>query len=371
MVFVKGAWKKAAVVLPMLAAGAALWVFSLSLIFSYLHGRGWKFVHPAIVYGAPAWRKLGENEFTQAGVFDLIVLQARLIGGNLAEVVAGIAYNDPLIFSHWFARYHLSIGHQTLFFPALGVLFVLGLGYLLGQPRDRRAASLLIWIGISLLPAVMSNEPSGRRMAVIFPAVYAVVALTLAAFYRLARGVAPRLARAFAALLVPVLAGIVWLGLASFFLNQTMPMPIGQQARFVKPLIETSDIILTDLEDEQWRMFLVFANMDEFLAHRPCFEYAKPDEWIPRLLAFSCNFDNLAYQLSLTDEERHETRSNFAPREISLLVAHQMGAAYDPVPALRSAFPAAKVREYRNEKDAVGFTSLTITMDDLRALHRR
>ena len=182
------------------------------------------------------------------------------------------------------------------------------------------------------------------------------------------RGVAAPLAHVFAALLVPVIAGTAWLCLASFFLNQTMPMPIGQQARFVKPLIESSDIILTDLEDEQWRMFLVFANMDEFLIHRPCFESTPTNQWISRLQAFSCNFDNLAYQLSLTDEERQQTRSNFAPREVSLLVAHQTGATNDPVPMLRSAFPAAKVREYRDEKDPVAFTSLTVTMEDLRAL---
>jgi hypothetical protein len=368
MVFLREARRKALVVLPTLAAGVGLWIFSLSILFTYLHGRGWKFVHPAIVYGAPAWRKLGQSEFTQASTLDLIVLQAKLIGGNLAEVVSGLTYTDPLLFSHWFARYQVSQAHQTLMVPALGVLFVLGLGYMLGQLRDRRAAALLIWIGISLLPAVMSNEPSGRRLAVIFPAIYTVVALSLAAFYRLVRGISAQLRYGFAVLFAPVMAGIVWFALASFYLNQTMPMPLGQQARFVQPLIESSDILLSDLEDERWRMFFAFANMDEFLEHRPCYQYVKPDQWIPGLVQFSCNFGNLAYELSLTEAERAETRRRYDPREVSLLVTHQWGAKYDPVPMLRAAFPAAKIREYGSEQDPVKFTSLTFTMDELEAL---
>jgi hypothetical protein len=369
MVFVKGAWKKAAVVLPMLAAGAALWVFSLSLIFSYLHGRGWKFVHPAIVYGAPAWRKLGESEFQQAGTFDLLWLQAKLIGGNLAEVAAGITYSDPFLFSHWFPRYHFSMAHQTLFVPAFGVLFVVGLGYLIGQLRDRRAAALLLWIGIGLLPAVMSNEPSGRRMAVIFPAVYAVVGLSLAAFHRLLRRFARGLAFAFAAVLAPVMGAIVWLGLASFYLNQTMPVPVGQQARFMAPFFERSDVILSDLEDERHRMFLAFANMDAFLARRPCFEYIARDQWLPGLLQFTCNFGNLAYQLSLTPEEIADRHNAFAAKEVTLLVTHHPGLP-DPSPLLRVLFPAAPVGEYRNENDAFAYTSFGVTMEDLRRLRR-
>jgi hypothetical protein len=46
-------------------------------------------------------------------------------------------------------------------------------------------------------------------------------------------------------------------------------------------------------------------------------------------------------------------------------------ATHDTVPALRSAFPAAKVREYRDAQDPVAFTSLTITMEELRALRQR
>ena len=370
MVFTREARRKALVVLPTLAAGVALWVYSLSVLFWYLHGRGWKFVNPAIVYGAPAWRKLGQSEFAQASTLDLILLQAKLIGGNLAEVISGLTYTDPLIFSHWFARYLLSQSHQTLMIPALGVLFLLGLGYMLGQPRDRRAAALVFWIGIALLPAVMSNEPSGRRLAVIFPAIYTVVALSLTAFYRLVRSMSDQLRYAFTALLVPVMAGIIWFGLATFYLNQTIPMPLGQQARFVKPLIESSDIILSDLEDERWRMFLAFANMDEFLTHRPCYQYVKADQWIPGLVQFSCDFGNLAYDLSLTDAERTERRETYDPHEVSLVVTHQWDAKYDPVPMLRTAFPSAKVREYSGEQDPVKFTSLTITMDELRSLRR-
>ena len=55
------------------------------------------------------------------------------------------------------------------------VIAVLGLGYLLGQAYERRAFALLLWVGLGLLPAILSNDPVGRRMSVMFPALYVVM----------------------------------------------------------------------------------------------------------------------------------------------------------------------------------------------------
>ena len=79
---------------------------------------------------------------------------------------------------------------------------VLGLGYLLGQVYDRRAFALLFWVGLGLLPALLSDAPADRRMSIMFPALYVVVGVLVGADVRLVRRCAGRvLAAATGALL--------------------------------------------------------------------------------------------------------------------------------------------------------------------------
>ena len=64
--------------------------------------------------------------------------------------------------------------HRTIMNVGLAMLVFVGLGYLLGQFYDRRAFLLLAWWGIAVLPAILSQDPADRRMAMVFPASHAL-----------------------------------------------------------------------------------------------------------------------------------------------------------------------------------------------------
>ena len=115
---------------------------------------------------------------------------------NFAEVVRNMSYHTEN-FSHWCQRSQPA-EHRTIMNVGLALLLFVGLGYLLGQFPDRRAFLLLACWGISVLPAILSQEPADRRMAMVFPFSHALAGTTLAAFLQLIRERGGRLAEALA-----------------------------------------------------------------------------------------------------------------------------------------------------------------------------
>src|SRR5438093_1607565 len=72
-----------------------------------------------------------------------------------------------------------SVPPRTAFWIAAAMAW-LGTLRLLRQPRDKRAAILLLWALCGALPTVLSAQAYPKRGSIAFPAIYALAAMTLA-----------------------------------------------------------------------------------------------------------------------------------------------------------------------------------------------
>jgi hypothetical protein len=368
VVFVRGAWRKAWYVVPVLAGGVVLWVFNLSIVYSYVNDWHWRFIHPAWVHGAPAWRKHGEGSFREASLLELSRLQAEVVASNLGEVVSGIAYHGPRMFSHFYQRGNALPNHLMAMNAGLVVMFALGLGYLLGQCHDRRAFALLIWVFIGLLPGVMSNEPSARRISLMFPAAYAIAGVTLAAAVRMVRDRCGRwVAWMTTAVLGVAVAGVVWTSLASHLAIPTGPIYFGAHVRFTKPLFEDSDLILHNLQPGLAKA-VIFGNLDTFIDREPCFHYVENKEWSRAALDPACDFNEYAYRFILPPEGVQAVRQRHRQRRISYLFEDN---AYSRthIDLLHRLYPSVEVRRDHSAVDQRDLVSMTVETAGVAALH--
>lgn len=366
--FVRRAWQKSWYVIPVLAGGTALWIYSLSLVRTVLNGGHWQFVDPSVVYGAAAWRKHGDGAFRQADLAELVRLQVELFKTNMQQVIEGATIHGPRMFSHWFERMHFLPEHSVLLNVALTIILVIGLAYLLAQLNERRAFALLAWIALGLLPGVMSNEPSGRRIAVIFPAVYAVAGVMLAATARLVREqMGPWLASFVTALLALVGGAILWSSLVSHFMLPIAPFPFGDQIRFARPLFDESDAIFTDLEERAWRLGQAFGNLDRFLERKPCYQYVAPRDWLRTALRPECAFTDELYWLTMSDEEVNHLHQSYAPRRVTYVLG-QTPSGRERTAQLVELYPSASVRQLDNRAGEAAMVALTVDVDAIDAL---
>lgn len=366
VLFVRNAWRKAWYVVPVLAGGAGLWVLSLSVLNSYGHGR-WQFIHPANVHGGPVWTHHGA--FSTASWLDLIRLQFGVIMSNMGQVIAGAAYHGQGMFSHWYVRGGASAEHLTTMNVGITVLLALGIGYLLGQVYERRAFALLVWVALGLLPGVMSDEPSPRRIAVIFPAVYAISGVMLAAIVRLVR---TRAGEPMGQVTTAALGGgvlcIVWTCLVSYFLIGSGPVFFGDHIRFARPVFEGSDAIIHNLEMGGLERALVFGNLDRFIERTPCYQHVDAADWRVAALRPHCDFTENIYPLIMPPERIEELRQAYNPRRISF-VMEETPYSLAHIDLLRRLYPRADVRRHDSAVDQKKVVVFTVDRSDVDALH--
>lgn len=368
-VFVRGAWRKLWYVVPLVAAGVALWVSSYSLLYFCMGNGHWRFINPADVYGAVAWRKQGE--FRGASLVQLVGLQAVSMSENLAGVVKSFTYRVPG-FSHWYQRVELSPGHPTLINVGLVVMGLLGLGYLLGQLYDRRAFVLLLWAALAVLPGIMSPDPAARRIGLLFPALEAVAGIMV--------GVAVRVVRLSGGRALAWLAGVIgglaivavsWAGMASYFLLPIGPTFLDGPIKFVRPLLEHSDVIFHNLDPNVF-VSMVFSDSEHFLkpGETPGVEAVKPNEWLSKALDPRCSFKDQIYGAMFPPRRIQKLRAAYNPQRVTFLLGD---LPYDQrqIDLLRGLFPQASVQRYQQPQQDINMRLVAITVERaaIDALH--
>jgi hypothetical protein len=362
VLFVRGAWRKTWYVAPILAAGVAMWVFSLTFVKAALHGGDWHFVNPAAVYGGPVWAKQGE--FNQASPLELLRLQAVSVSKNLANVAADMTYSAHG-FSHWYVRSQPTT-HRTTVNVAIVVGVALGLGYFLAQIYERRAFLLLAWVGISLLPGIMSADPAARRMAMFFPAFHVIFGVMCGVVVRVARQHASALVAWVAGLGIAVaLAGVALTNLVSHFALPMRPVLYGDYVEFTKPLFEHSDAIFTNFPIA-FRNLIVFGSLDRFLEHPICVQGVEPKDWLSTALEPKCDFRGRVFSLSMPPERVEELKRSYDPRRISFLLFEQPETQSE-VDLLRALYPAAESREFKSPINGQTLLSMTVGEDTMAA----
>lgn len=365
MVFGRGLWRKAWYVVPGLALGLVFWIFSLSVMKAALHNWEWQFVDPSAVYGASAWRKHGE--FRDVSFPDLIKLQAVSMSKNFGEIVRNMSYHTEN-FSHWCQRAQPG-EHRTIMNVGLALVVFVGLAYLLGQAYERRAFLLFAWWAIAILPALLSQEPADRRMAMMFPASHAVAGTVLAAFLAIIAERGGRMAEALATF--TAVFGLVVIGftnLASHLQLPINPILFSDYPRIARPLLTESDATFTNLPGP-FRTFSVFGNLDHFLAAPTCVQYVEPHRWLMTALNPKCAFNDPVYWLTIGEAGADHLRKTYDPKRVSYLLTDEPSSA-PYIALLKALHPRAPIERHeiaRAERAVVTMTVDTKQIDKLRA----
>lgn len=344
ILFVRGAARRALASLPVLLAGVGLWILSVSAAAAIVSGH-FTFIDPARVRGEEAWRAGLPAEARAAVVVKAQV--ARLLG-NLASVAEGLTVHERYS-THWTQRAFVSSSHNPTIGMGLAVLAAVGLGWLLGQPRERRSALLLLWLGLGLLPGCLSDEPDARRNAVMFTPLLLAAGLFVVAFVRLTRARAGRagglLASLFGGLCV---FGVAAAGFASHLLLPVGPLVADQEIRFAAPLFSESDTVLHDLYYREGKT-IAFGQLDRLLSPSgPCYQYIERDGLLRAAFAPECDFHEEVFRLTLPPDAITARRATAARRRIGYLLSDK-----PPGPRLlallRAIHPNAGVAERRFE----------------------
>jgi hypothetical protein len=356
VLFVRGAARRALASLPVLLAGIGLWIVSVSAAVAIVSGH-FAFVHPARVRGEEAWRAGLPAEAAAAVVAKA---QAARLLGNLASVAEGLTVHEKYS-THWTQRAYVSEAHSPTIGMGLAVLAALGLGWLLGQPRERRSALLLLWFGLGLLPGCLSDEPDARRNAVMFTPLLLAAGLFVVAFVRLARARTGRAGGCLATLSGGLcILGVAAAGFASHFLLAVRPLVADGQIRFAAPLFTKSDTVLHDLYYREGKT-IAFGQLDRLLSPSgPCYQYIERDGLLRAALAPKCDFHEEVFGLTLPPEAIAARRAAAAPRRIGYLLSDKP-PGLRLLALLRAIHPTARVAE--GPFKAIGESLFTIETD--------
>lgn len=340
VLFAKGVARRALVALPVLLLGIAIWGVSVSIAVAAA-GSERGFVDPARVRGEPAWRA---GFSSTAPLVEVLRGQAARVAGNLASV--GVALTSHQAYAtHWYERFTVAPGRDPMVCVGLTILAAVGLGYLLGQIAERRSALVLFWLGLGLLPGVLSDEPDARRLSVIFVPILLLAALVVTAWVRLAREAGGRLAGNLAMASAGLaLAGISASGLASNLLLPALPIVRDEQIRFARPLVEKNDVVLHNLFYRHGKT-LEFGFLDRLLSPAgPCMQFVDRGDELLSLLRPACDFREEVYALTMAAAEIEARRSALRVSRVAYLFRDVPSArlAMSVLPAID---PAARVLE--------------------------
>lgn len=340
VLFARGVARRALVALPLLLIGVAVWGVSVSIAVAVAGGE-MRFVDPARVRGEPAWRA---GFSATAPLAEVLRGQAARVAGNLASVGVSLTSHQAYA-THWYERFTVAPGRDPMVCVGLTILAAVGLGYLLGQIAERRSALVLFWLGLGLLPGVLSDEPDARRLSLIFVPLLFLAALVVTAWVRLARDAGGRLAGNLAmAGAGLVLAAVSASGLASNLLLPAVPVVRDEQIRFVRPFVEKSDIVLHNLFYRHGKT-LEFGFLDRLLSPAgPCMQFVDRGDELLSLLRPSCDFREEVYALTMAPAEIEARRRALRAARVAY-VFRDVPSARLAMSVLPAIDPAALVSE--------------------------
>lgn len=366
LLFDRGGRRSAIFALPGLALGCALWAFSLTAAYCVVSGGQWQFLHPASSGGRPVWQ--GEAGAATITTGELVQKQVANLARNLGTVAAAMSYQGD--FTNWYFR-NDATPRPTFVNVSATVLLALGIGYLLAQLRDRGAFALLFWIGLGVLPGVMSLDPAPRRMVMAFPGFYAVAAVFLAAGWSVIAEHAHRgVAAGFRLLLAAGIAAVLWTSAASHFALKPAGTLMERIERETKRVFTESDAIYSAV-DSHWIQVSTLLHANELFRRDrvPCIEAVRPQQWLAAATGESCSYEDVALQFTVSDEKRAKLRKEFDPRQISFLLPDRPQSA-GVVALLTALFPRLESERLPVFDESNAWLWLRTDRDSARALRR-
>jgi len=338
--FSRNVARRALGALPVLLLGIAVWLVSVSIAVAVAGGAR-RFVDPAQVRGEPAWRA---GFPSTASTAEVLRGQAARVAKNLASVWESLTSHQAYA-THWYERFTLVPGRDPMVCVGLTILAAVGFGALLGQIAERRAALVLLWLGLGLLPGVLSDEPDARRLSLVFVPILLLATLAVTAWVRLARDAGGRLAgnlaRAGAGLAI---AGVSASGLAANLLLPVGPIARDEQIRFARPLVEKSDVVLHNLFYRFGRT-LEFGFLDRLISPGgPCMQFVDRGDELLSILSPRCDFSEEVYALTLSPAEIEARRRAHHASRVSYLF-RDTPSSRQAVSVLPAVDPGARIVE--------------------------
>ena len=258
------------------AAGSALWIVSVSVVVGALRGL-YTWIPPVSTYGAAAWNRAGAD----SGLTTRFATVFEKVSSNIGDLLAGLFSDTSFGELFWF-RWSLEDSHEVWAVSAAAALMVPAIGMLIGRYRDTRAALLLIWIGVAVIPGCLSSGMGVRRVLMMFPAVYAAVGLFVAVVWVQMRRGLPRLVRLPAVLLLcGLIAGIFVVGVNAGF-RAVMKTPLlVDHGRMVGELLDRNEIVVHDF-DPRHEATVAFFNLHKLDLGdgSPVLQAVQPGEWL-------------------------------------------------------------------------------------------
>lgn len=342
--------RRAGVALLILFGGAVLWLGAVPAL-RYAASGDWGEGSSLQVYGTSFFRpfNVAATSPEQRGVLPALRFQLARFVANTGDVMQALAY-DRHAYSAWYLREHPDEAHRRMMHAALLVPFAAGLGYLLGRWRDPRAALLLLWVFLGILPGVMSDEPEPRRLTVFYPAVAVIVGVFLDAVLRAVEAGAPR--RATRRLRTVLAVAVVYIAITSLAVHYRVyrgRLMFSEYVEFTRPYFETSDVIFHNVADANTISILAFGNASAFRRRLPGFHLVRDwdAEWEQVTGEIGCPFDHQVFETLLPASARSERCAAFHPLRITYLLRVETDEEQAVAQRLQQAFPDAALRECR------------------------
>jgi hypothetical protein len=345
--------------LAIVLVGVGLWL-AASPGLHYAATGSWGEASSLRVYGNSFFRPFntaGQAAET-AAFLPALRFQVGRFAENMGDLVQQFAY-DRHAYSAWYLREHPDETHRRSLHAALFIPFVAGLAYLLSRWRDTRAAALVFWVFLGILPAVMSDEVEPRRLTVFYPAVPVVIAVFVDAVQRALQNSAPRLAAwpLRAALTVAALY-IAVTSLAAHYRVYRDRLQYTEYVDFTRPYFESSDVIFHNIPDDNTILILAFGNAEAFRRRLPGFHLVRDwdVEWQQVTEQIGCPFDHPIFPTLLTDAAIAARCSDFHPARITYLLRVETDEEQAAARRLQARFPNAAIREVRghDRDDPIG-----------------
>ena len=270
-----------------LVVGLALWTLGFRLQYFLAYGRS-RFPDLLTIFGArTSWAASGGSD---ASWHRFVAIGDRLVA-NARDLVWGVFTQVPYLFHQEWIPEFPNLSTRSVFWIAAAMAW-LGALRLVRCPRDKRAAVLLLWAVCGSLPAVLSAQAYAKRAAIMYPAIYALAAMTLA-FVRKeiattrARSLAISAVEGSAAILVITASLFQWFSGTYYPYGEPREVTVAQK---VEDLLKPGTIVISDFTEDYQRGKLTYLLLDALKSER-----VRPVAWYvlnEGLLSFASVLDD-------------------------------------------------------------------------------
>lgn len=270
-----------------LVVGLALWARGFPLQYYLAYGR-WQFPNLLTIFGArTSWAAAGGRD---SALHLFLAIGARVLS-NAKDLLWGVFTRVPYLFhQEWIPEYP-DLPPRSVFWIAAAMAW-LGTLRLIRHPRDKRAAVLLLWALCGALAAVLSERAYPKRASIVYPAIYALAAMTLASVRKeitttRARSATLSVVEWSAAILLVTASLHQWFSGVHYPYGEPREVVV---ARKVKTLLRPGTIVISDFTEEYQRGKVTYLLLDslESQSVRPVAWYVLNDP----LLSFASVLDD-------------------------------------------------------------------------------